>query len=57
MRRNGSIVLFNHHMEEVALYNFEDAWPSKWTGPAVKADDNSVIVESIEIQIESLERV
>ncbi len=57
MRRNGSIVLFNHAGEETARYNFTDAWPSKWTGPAVKADDNSVVIESIEIQIESLERV
>ncbi len=57
MRRNGSIILYNHAMEEVARYNFTDAWPSKWTGPAAKADDNSVMVESIEIQIESLERV
>ena len=56
MRRNGSIILFNHAMEEVARYNFEQAWPSKWTGPALKADDNSVVVESIEIQVESLIR-
>ncbi len=57
MRRNGSIVLYNHAGEEKARYNFTSAWPSKWTGPSVKADDTSVVVESIEIQIESLERV
>ncbi len=57
MRRNGSIILYGHNMEEKARYNFTQAWPSKWTGPAMKSDDNSVAVESIEIQVESLERV
>ncbi len=57
MRRNGSIIMYNHEGEEVSRYNFSDAWPSKWTGPAAKADDTSVAVEEIEIQYESLERV
>ena len=35
LRRNGSIVVFdldNH--TEVARWNFVNAWPSKWEGPA-----------------------
>jgi phage tail-like protein len=35
-RRNGSIVIFdldNH--TEVARWNFVNAWPSKWEGPAL----------------------
>ena len=38
-------------------YNFEQAWPSKWTGPDVKSDDGSVVIEQLEIQYESMERV
>jgi phage tail-like protein len=57
MRRNGSIVMYNHNQEEVARYNFEEAWPSKWTGPAASADDTAVAVEELEIQYEFLERV
>lgn len=55
--KNGSIVMFNQAYEEVARYNFTNAWPSKWTGPAASADDASVVFEEIEIQIESMERV
>jgi len=57
MRRNCSLVMFNHAGEERARYNFEQAWPSKWTGPDVKADDSSVVIETLEIQYESMERV
>ncbi len=57
MRRNGSLIMFNHNQEEVSRYNFFDAWPSKWTGPAGNAGDTAVAVEEIEIQYESLERV
>jgi phage tail-like protein len=36
LRRNGSVVVFdldNH--TEVARWNFVNAWPSKWEGPAL----------------------
>ncbi len=56
-RRNGSIVMYNHKNEEIARYNFTDAWPSKWTGPALSAGDDSVIFEELEIQVEGFERV
>ena len=56
-RRNGSIVMYNHASEEVARYNFTEAWPSAWMGPMVTAGDDAVIFESITIEIESLERV
>lgn len=56
-RRNGSIIMYNSSFEEVARYDFTEAWPSKWTGPAASADDNNIAVEELEIQYESLERV
>ena len=57
MRRNISLIMFNHAGEETIRYNFEEAWPSKWTGPDVKADDASVVIETLEIQYEFMERV
>lgn len=57
MRRNISLIMFNHAGEEMIRYNFEQAWPSKWTGPDVKADDASVVIETLEIQYEFMERV
>ena len=57
MRRNCSLIMFNHSGEEMVRYNFEQAWPSKWTGPDVKADDSAVVIETLEIQYEYMERV
>ncbi len=57
MRRNCSLIMFNHAAEEVARYNFEQCWPSKWSGPDVKADDAAVVIEQLEIQYEFMERV
>ena len=56
-RRNCSLIMYDHAGEEKARYNFEAAWPSKWTGPDVKADDSSVVIETLEIQYEFMERV
>ena len=57
MRRNISLIMFNHAGEEMIRYNFEQAWPSKWTGPDVKADDAAVVIEQLDIQYEFMERV
>jgi phage tail-like protein len=56
-RRNCSLVMFDHGGQEVVRYNFEKCWPSKWTGPDVKADDSSAVIETLEIQYEFMERV
>jgi phage tail-like protein len=55
-RRNGSIVMFNQALDEVARWNFENAWPSKVSGPAVKADSNEFGVEELVITHEGLYR-
>jgi len=55
-RRDGSVILYNHAMEEKARFNFYNGWPSSWKGPDVKADDNSVAVEEVSIAHERLER-
>lgn len=56
-RRNGSIVMFNQKLEEVARWNLVAAWPSKVTGPNLQADSNSFGVEEIVICHEGIERV
>jgi phage tail-like protein len=30
-------------------WNIENAYPAKWTGPQLKADDNTVAVETLEL--------
>lgn len=55
-RKNGSIVLLNRKGEEVARWNFERAWPTKWDGPDLNAEGNDVGIEMIEIAHEGVVR-
>jgi phage tail-like protein len=55
-RKNGSIVLLNEKGEEKLRWNFSQAWPSKWTGPAFNSTGNSVAVETLEITHEEVTR-
>jgi phage tail-like protein len=55
-RRNGSIVLLDDTGAEKIRWNFSNAWPSKWTGPAFSATGNAIAVETLEITHEELVR-
>ena len=55
-RRTGSIVLYDSRQNEVARWNFEAGWPSKWKGADLDAGEDSVAVEEITITHERLER-
>jgi len=56
-RRNGSIVMLDRELKEAARWNFVNAWPSKITGPAPKADGNEIGIEELTIVHEYIERV
>jgi len=56
-RRDGSIVMFDQTLKEVARWNFERGWPIKVTGPQPKADSNEIGVEELQIAHEYIERV
>jgi phage tail-like protein len=56
-RTNCSVVMFDRNYEEVARWNFENAWPSKVTGPSVKSDSNEIGVEEVTIVHEGMWRV
>lgn len=55
-RKNGSIVVFDSEGNEAARWNFFNAWPSKWDGPAFTAKGNDAAIETLEIAHEGLER-
>lgn len=55
-RRNGSIVLLDRRGQEVARWNFFNAWPSKWDGPDLTAEGNDVAIETLELAHEGVER-
>jgi phage tail-like protein len=48
-RKNGSIKMNDQEGTTVAIWDFEKAWPSKLTGPAVKSDSNEIGIEELVI--------
>jgi phage tail-like protein len=56
-RKNGSIVLLDRAGEEAVRWNFERAWPAKYTGPDLNAEGNDVAIETLELAHEGIERV
>ena len=56
VRKNGSIVLMDESGAEKLRWNFTNAWPSKWTGPAFNATNAAVAVETLEITHEEVKR-
>lgn len=55
-RKNGSIILLDHASQEVARWDFREAWPNKWTGPSFNATGNEVAIETLEIVHEGVKR-
>lgn len=48
-RKNGSIFLLDRHRIPAMWWNFEQAYPIKWTGPELNATSNTVAAESVEL--------
>jgi phage tail-like protein len=55
-RRNGSIVLLDRQGQERMLWNFVNAWPSKWDGPDFNAEGNDIAIETLELAHEGVTR-
>lgn len=52
----GDVVMMDHQNNEIAKWNFVNAWPSKVTGPQLNRNSNDVPIESIELVHEGLTR-
>ena len=48
-RKNVSILLMDEAGQEKVRWNFEKAYPVKWTGPDLRAATSDVAVESVEL--------
>lgn len=48
-RKSGYIVLLDSEGNESWRWNFIDAYPTKWVGPDLGADSNTVAFETIEL--------
>ena len=55
-RKNGSIIMYDQTITEVARWNFENGWPSKVSGPALKSDSNEFGVEELVVVHEGITR-
>lgn len=56
-RKNGSIVMYDEALKEIARWNFTNGWPSKVTGPQLQADSNAYGIEELTIVHEGIVRV
>lgn len=56
-RKNGSIVVYDlTNRREVLRWNFVNAWPTKWDGPAFNAKGNEVAIETLVLAHEGITR-
>jgi phage tail-like protein len=53
-RTEGAIVLLDENRQEYMRYTFSRAWPTKFTGPTLNANDNQIAMETLEIAHEGL---
>lgn len=56
-RKNGSIIMYDEALKEIARWNFVNGWPSKVNGPQLQADSNAYGIEEMTIVHEGIERV
>jgi len=53
-RRHGSVILMNEAHQDVVRWNFENGYINKLEGPGLKASDNAVAIERMEVVHERL---
>ena len=56
-RIDGSIIMMDQELKPVARWDFTGGWPSKVSGPQLKAASNEIGVEELTIVHQGLERV
>jgi phage tail-like protein len=53
-RKNMSIVLYDQEGSEVRRWNLTNAYPTKWSGSTLKANENAVSIETLEFAHEGI---
>jgi phage tail-like protein len=57
-RASGSLIVYNYaDQQEVARWNFDNAWPSKLSTGPLNATSSEVLIEELTIVCEKIERV
>jgi phage tail-like protein len=55
-RKDGSVVIYDTTMTEIARWNFYKAWPSKIAMDSFEVTKNDPVAETVTLQYEKLER-
>jgi phage tail-like protein len=55
-RHTGAILLLNEARDPALTWNFKEAWPRRFEGPAFNAKTNEVAIETLVIACEGVER-
>ena len=53
-KKHVSVVMYNVDGSEAMRWNFDNAYPVKWSGPQFKADDKVVALETVELAHEGM---
>ncbi|BBH69385.1 hypothetical protein ACTI_60700 [Actinoplanes sp. OR16] len=53
-RTAGSVILLDENRQEVMRWNFDRAWPTKYTGPSLGAGKNEIAMETLVLAVERL---
>ena len=56
-RKSCSLIMYNYDGAPVARYHLENAWPSKLEVSALKAGASEVLMETVTIVCEHIQRV
>ena len=48
-RRQVTITLLNAKRESMMTWDIVNAYPTKWTGPSLKADDSTIAIQELEL--------
>lgn len=56
-RSSGTISLLDQEGTEVASWTFENAWPTKISGPSIKSDTGEIAIEELTLAVEDVRRI
>jgi phage tail-like protein len=54
-QRKISVVMYDSLGSEVMRWNFQNAFPSKWTGPAFASERSQVAIETLELVYQTMD--
>jgi phage tail-like protein len=54
-RRDGAIVLLDASLNDALRWNFDNAFPCKWSGPELAANTSEIAIEVLELAVEGIE--